>query len=200
MLSFTKMPSRQFIWGLLVVPVILVGGTMTVVKITTDHLLYLDATATARSWARYLTESLTDLPQIASGERPSSASMAFFSAAQKSGEVFRYEIFNREGYSMLSSDRARIALVDLSEYNAEAARSSATGGPVVDVREGRSPDMPSFFAEAYVPVPVGGRPVAIVAAYVDQTQERDDFYRAFLLAAAALCGLMVLSFGIPAIA
>jgi len=173
---------------------------MMVVKVTTDHLLYRDATTTAHSWARYLTESVADLAQIASGEQPSSASMAFFSATQKSGEVFRYVIFNREGYSMLASDRDRIALVDLSEYSAEAARSGATASPVVDVKEGRSSDLPPFFAEAYVPVLVDGRPVAVVAAYVDQTQQRDDFYRAFLMAAAALCGLMVLSFGIPAVA
>jgi diguanylate cyclase (GGDEF)-like protein len=147
-----------------------------------------------------LTESVTDLGQIASGEQPSAASMAFFRVAQKSGAVFRYEIFNVNGYSMLVSDRDGIVLPDLSEYSADAARSSATGGPVVDAKEGRMPDLPPFFAQAYVPVLVGGRPVAVVAAYVDLTGQRDDFYNAFLVAAAALCGLTLLSFGIPAIA
>ncbi len=37
----------------------------------------------------------------------------------------------------------------------------------------RSADRPSFFAEAYVPVLDGRRPIAVVAAYVDQTAERD---------------------------
>src|SRR5580658_9566269 len=105
MTSAIKMSLRQYVGGLLIVLVILAGGIMTVVKVTTDYLLYRDATATARNWARYLTESVADLAQIASGEQPSAASMAFFSAAQKSGAVFRYEIFNREGYSMLASDR-----------------------------------------------------------------------------------------------
>jgi hypothetical protein len=89
---------------------------------------------------------------------------------------------------MLVSDRDGIVLPDLSEYSADAARSSAIVGPVVDAKEGRMPDLPSFFAEAYVPVLVGGRPVAVVAAYVDLTGQRDDFYNAFLVAAAALCG------------
>jgi len=94
--------------------------------------------------------------------------MAFFRTAQKSGAVFRYEIFNINGYSMLVSDRNGLALADLSEYSTDAARSGARGDPVVDVKEGRMPDLPSFFASAYVPVLVGGRPVAVVAAYVDR--------------------------------
>ena len=200
MLSFIKMTRRQYVFGLLIVLVILAGGIMMIVKVTTDYLLYRDATSIARNWARYLTESVTDLPQIAAGEQPSAASVAFFRAAQKSGTVFRYEIFNREGYSMLASDRDKITVLDVSEYSADAARSIAIGAPVVDVKEGRSPGLPSFFAEAYVPVLVGGRPVAIVAASVDQTAQRDDFYEVFLMAAAALCGLTALSFVIPAIA
>jgi diguanylate cyclase (GGDEF)-like protein len=51
-----------------------------------------------------------------------------------------------------------------------------------------------------VPVLVGERTVAIVAAYVDQTDERNRFYRTFLVAAATLCLLTGLSFGFPAIA
>jgi diguanylate cyclase (GGDEF)-like protein len=200
MLSFIKMSFWQSVGGLLIAFIILVGAIMTGVKRNSDYLLYRDATAIARNWARYLTESVTDLGQIASGEQPSAASMAFFRVAQKSGAVFRYEIFNVNGYSMLVSDRDGVVLPDLSEYDADAARSSATGGPVVDAKEGRTPDLPSFFAEAFVPVLVGGRPVAVVAAYVDQTEQRDDFRKAFLSGAARLCALTVLSFGIPAIA
>jgi diguanylate cyclase (GGDEF)-like protein len=200
MLSFKTMWFWQFVGGLLIALMILIGIIITGVKRNTDYLLYRDATTTARKWARYLTESVADLGQIASGEQPSAASMAFFRTAQKSGAVFRYEIFNVNGYSMLVSDRDGVAIVDLSEYSAAAARSSAIGGPVVDAKEGRTPDLPSFFAEAYVPVLVGGRPVAVVAAYVDLTGQRDDFHKAFLTGAAKLCALTVLAFGIPAIA
>jgi diguanylate cyclase (GGDEF)-like protein len=200
MSSFNKMWFWQFVGGLLIALIILIGVIITGVKRNTDYLLYRDATTIARNWAQYLTENVTDLGQIASGEQPSAASLAFFRVAQKPGSVFRYEIFNVNGYSMLVSDHDGDVLPDLSEYSADAARSSATGGPVVDAKEGRTPDLPSFFAQAYVPVLVGGRPVAIVAAYVDQTEQRDDFYKAFLTGAAKLCGLTVLSFGIPAIA
>ena len=178
----------------------LVGSTWATVKFTCDYLLYQNATSTAHHWAQFLVESIGDLEQIAAGEQPSNASMAFFSATQKSHDVFRFEIFNRDGYSQLVSDHGTIALVDLSEYSADAARSIATGRAVVSVKEGQSPDLPLFFARAYVPVVVDQRPIAIVAAYVDQTENRDNFYSTVLIGAASLCLLTGLAFAIPAIA
>jgi diguanylate cyclase (GGDEF)-like protein len=179
---------------------ILVGGTWATVRITTNHLLYQDATSNARSWALYLAENVADLEQIASGEQPSAASMAFFESARRAGQVFRYEIFNREGYSQLISKDGMIALVELSEFSNDAVRSLQTAQPVVDVREGRSPDVPAFYARAYVPVLVNGRPIAVVAAYVNQTEERNDFYRSFAIAATCLCLITALAFAVPTIA
>ncbi|RXT33570.1 putative bifunctional diguanylate cyclase/phosphodiesterase [Bradyrhizobium betae] len=178
---------------------LLLGVGMTL-KITTDHLLRQDATSTARSWAQFLGTSVTDLEQIAGGEQPSAASIAFFLSARNSGEVFHYEIFNRNGYSQLVSTRDKIALVDLSEYSPDAARSIADGQPIVDVRKGNSVDQPAFFARAYVPVRADGRHIAVVAAYVDETEQRRSFHNAFLIAAAFLCLLSGLAFSIPAVA
>jgi diguanylate cyclase (GGDEF)-like protein len=200
MLLIAKMSVRRNIVLFFAVLGLLVGGTWMTVKITTDHLLYQDATSIAQSWARFLAVSVTDLEQIASGEQPSAASMTFLQSARKSGEVFRYEIFNRDGYSQLVSERDKIALVDLSEHSADAVRSVTTGQPLVDVNEGNSADQPAFFARAYVPVLVEGRAIAVVAAYVDETAQRKNFYDTFLTAAASLCLLTGLAFAIPAIA
>ncbi len=179
---------------------LLIGGTLVAVKMTTDYLLYQSATSDARSWAGFMAKSIADLEPIAAGELPSAASMSFFQWAQKSDQVFRYEIFNREGYSQLVADHNRIVLLTLSEYSAAAARAGMTGRPVVETKEGNSPELPSFYARAYVPVLVDQVPIAVVAAYVDQTQERDRVHYAFLLAAVSLCLLSGLSFGVPAIA
>jgi diguanylate cyclase (GGDEF)-like protein len=178
----------------------LIGGTLAAVKVTTDYLLYQRATSDARSWAGFMAKSIADLEPIAAGELPSGASMSFFQWAQKSDQVFRYEIFNREGYSQLTADHNKIALLTLSEYSAAAARAGTTGRPVVEAKEGNPPDLPSFYARAYVPVLVDQTPIAVVAAYVDQTQERDRVHHAFLLAAASLCLLSGLCFGVPAVA
>jgi diguanylate cyclase (GGDEF)-like protein len=183
-----------------VVLCVLIGSAWAVVKITAEHLLYQDATAAARDWAHYLAENVTDLEQIAGGQPPSVASMAFFHGTGRSGQIFRYEIFNRQGYSQLVSNHGEVSLFDLSEFSADAASSIKARQPIVDAKAGHSADLPSFYAQAYVPVIINHRPIAIVAAYIDQTEERDNFYRASLIAAISLCLLIALSFLIPAIA
>lgn len=192
-------PQRNIVTIVAALAILLTGTGMTL-KITTDHLLRQDAMSTARSWASFLAASVTDLEQIAGGEQPSAASLRFFLSARNSGEVFHYEIFNRNGYSQLVSTREKIALVDLSEYSPDAARSVVDGRPIVDVREGSSPDRPAFFARAYVPVQTDGRLTAVVAAYVDETEQRKNVHNTFLTAAVFLCLLSGLAFSIPAIA
>jgi diguanylate cyclase (GGDEF)-like protein len=178
---------------------LLIGGILVGTKVTTDYLLYQDATSTARNWARLLAATVTDLEQIAAGEEPTKASMTLFEWAQKAGQVFRYEIYNREGYSQLVSDHG-VTQVNLSTFSPEAVRALATDGPIVDVRAGILAGKPKFYGLAYVPVIVDNRAVAIVAAYVDETEKHDLFYRTSLIAALSLCALAALSFGLPALA
>jgi diguanylate cyclase (GGDEF)-like protein len=177
---------------------LMVGGIWIGLKATTDHLLYADATSTARSWARLLAATVTDLEQIASGEQPSSESIAIFRWAQKAGEVFRYEIYNPQGYSQLVAEHG-VTQVNLSEFSADAARAVATNYPVVDVRVGIPPARPKFYAQAYVPVLVDGQAIAIVGAYVDEAEKYRLFYRTFLIAAISLCLGAALLFGLPAV-
>jgi diguanylate cyclase (GGDEF)-like protein len=179
---------------------ILAAGTWFTVKVTTDHLIDTDATTSARDWANFVAANVKDLEQIANGEQPSSSSLAFFEATRKAGQVYRYLIFNREGYSQLVADHDRIALVDLSEFNTEAARAGQRGQPQVSIKTGAAADQPSHFAEAYVPVMVNGRPVAIVAAFVNETEQRSNFFYDFMVAAISLCLLTGAAFGIPAVA
>src|SRR6202161_2795179 len=126
---------------------LLIGGIWVGTKITTDYLLYKDATEGARGWAHLLAETFPYLEQIAAGESPTTASMTLFEWAQKAGQVFRYEIYNREGYSQLVSDHG-VTQVNLSTYSAEAVRALATNGPIVDVRAGTL-GKPKFYAQAY---------------------------------------------------
>ena len=155
---------KSTIGALVVVFGLLILGTWVTAKLTINSLLDQGATSTAQKWARFLVANIGDLEQIAAGERPSTASMYFFKAAQKSGDVFRYEIFNREGYSQLISDAKSIRLVDLSQYSAEAARSLSTGQPIVDTIDGGTAGWPAFYARAYLPIVADQRVLAIVAA------------------------------------
>jgi len=178
----------------------LVSGTWATVRITTRHLLDEEAKNTARDWASFLVANVSDLQQIAAGERPSERSLAFFQAARASGLVFRYIIYNREGYSQLVSDRNGVSFVDVSTLSDRAVQAIETGMPVIDTKTGSSPDMPKYYVEAFVPVRVGRTPIAIVSAYVDQTSQRASFAKEIIGASLALCGLTALSFGVPALA
>src|SRR3984885_3492846 len=190
---------RRGVAVLLTALCLLIGGIWVGTKITTDYLLYKDATEGARDWARLLAETVPDLEQIAAGESPTRASMTLFEWAQKAGQVFRYEIYNREGYSQLVSDHG-VTQVNLSTYSDEAVRALATNGPIVDVRAGILAGKPKFYGLAYVPVIVDDRAGAIVAAYDDETEKHNLFYRTSLMAALSLCALAALSFGFPALA
>jgi len=200
MASLENTPIWRYVGMLVVILAMLMGGTWMTVKLTTEYLLYQNATHTAENWAQYLAANVSDLEQIAAGETPSSASIDFIKSARRAGEVFRYIIFNRYGYSILRSDRDKVTPVDLSEYSAAAANSIKGSHPIVDAKSGQGPGQPSYFSEAYVPVLIGGRPVAAVAAFMDQTYEHKIFYRTFLIAAASLCLLTAFSFGLPALA
>ena len=178
----------------------LAAGTWFTVKVTTEHLIDTDATTNARDWANFVAANVKDLEQIANGEQPSSSSLAFFEATRKAGQVYRYLIFNREGYSQLVADNDHIALVDLSEFNSDAARAGERGQPQVNIKTGAADNQPAHFAEAYVPVMVNGRPVAIVAAFVNETEQRSNFFYDFMVAAISLCLLTGGAFGIPAVA
>ena len=191
---------RRAAWLFIVVLAVLVGGTWSTVKLTTDYLLNQSAKDTARDWGRFLATNVTDFEQIAAGEQPSTASLAFFQAARNGGQVFRYVVYNREGYSQLVSDANGISLVDVSEFSPEAAAAAKSGSSIVDIKSANSADMPQDFAAAFVPVRVDGLPVAIVASYVDQTKQRATILQVILGASVALCCLTGLSFGIPAVA
>jgi diguanylate cyclase (GGDEF)-like protein len=179
---------------------ILLASTWLTANLLTRHLLNEDATNNARKWAEFLAINVPDLEQIANGELPSVASRTFFEATRKAGEVSRYVIFNRDGYSQLQSDRSGVAPVDLSEFSAQAASAAKTGQPVVSVEAAQSRGHSTYLADAFVPVTIDGRTVATVDATVDETELRDRFYGATLLASVLLSALTGLSFGAPAIA
>jgi len=191
---------RRAIALLVFVVAVLTAGTWMAVKLTTDQLIHDDARTSARDWAQFLAANVDDLQQIAAGEPPSAASMTFLEQARKAGRVFRYVIYNRQGYSQLVADRQSIGPVGLSEFSPDAAQSIATRQTIINISEATVIGAPAYFAHAYVPVLVDGEPIATVAAFVDETEQRAKFRVTFLIAAVSLCCLTVLSFGVPAIA
>jgi diguanylate cyclase (GGDEF)-like protein len=175
-------------------------GVWQVLKSTVDNLLYWDATAAAESWAKYVAENVTDLEDIADGQPPSAESMAFLIRTQQIRHVFGFEILNLYGNVQLTSDGSKISSVRGTVHNDAAKRAAELGRPVISVKEGTPPIRPRIYSEAYLPVIVDGRPQAVVAAYVDLSEQREHFRRAFSFAALALCLLISGAVGIPTVA
>ena len=184
---------------LVIAVVILAAGTAMTVKLTTDHLIDDDARTDANDWAQFIAENVPDLKQIAAGELPNASSMAFLQATRKYGQVFRFVIFNRQGYSQLTGDREKIGLVGASEFSAEAAHAIATGQTIIDISNGKTANLPEHLVGAYVPIIVNGEPIAAVAAFVDETQAHSQHFSDIMIAAVALCLTVALAFGVPAI-
>jgi diguanylate cyclase (GGDEF)-like protein len=175
-------------------------GVWQVLKITIDDLLYWDATAAAESWARYVAENVADLDDIADGQPPSAESMGFFIRTQQIRHVFGFEITNFYGNVQLRSDGSKISSVGGSVHSDAASLAAKLGQPVISVKEGTPPVRPRIYSEAYLPVVINGSPRAVVAAYVDLSEQRDHFREAFSYAALALSLLIGCAVGIPTIA
>jgi diguanylate cyclase (GGDEF)-like protein len=175
-------------------------GVGVVLKKTVDYLLYWDATAAAESWARYVAENVTDLEDIAAGAQPSAESMAFLIRTQQIRYVFGFEIINSFGNVQIFSDGSKISSIHGAVHSDTAARAVTLGEPIISVNEGTPPVRPKIYSEAYLPIIVDGRPKAVVAAFVDLSEQRDHFRKAFLLAALALFLLISGAVGIPTIA
>jgi diguanylate cyclase (GGDEF)-like protein len=175
-------------------------GVGQILKSTVDNLLYWDATAAAESWAKYVVDNVTDIEEIAGGQPPSAESMAFFIRTQQIRHVIGFEIINLYGNVQLASDGSKISNIRGSVHSDVAERAASSGHPIISVKEGIPPFRPKFYSEAYLPVVVDGRRQAIVAAFVDLTEQHDHFRKAFLFAALALCLLISAVVGIPTIA
>ena len=187
----------------LVSAAVLFGGIIGIgatLEITVDYLLQWDARASAESWAKYVAENVTDIEEIAAGQQPSAESMNFFVRTQQIRNVFGFEIIDLQGNVQLVSDGAKISSVGGKIHDATAQRAAKLDRPIIAVKNGIPPLRPRNYSEAYLPVVIDGRPQAVVAAYVDLTDQYDHFHKAFLLAAVALCVLSGAGVSIPTIA
>jgi hypothetical protein len=147
-----------------------------------------------------LAADITDLEQIVARKQPSKESLAFLDAASKTGDVFRYVIYDRAGYSLLVSDAGGVSFVDIPVLSHEAEETVLSGVPLVDTKSAAARDLPPYFSEAFVPVSVGDRPVAIVAAFIDESSRHANSSAQILWASVALCVLIGVAFGVPAVA
>jgi diguanylate cyclase (GGDEF)-like protein len=189
--------------GSALVALVVIGfgvGVAKVLQSTVDYLIYWDATAAAESWARYVAENVADIEDIAEGQAPSGESMAFFIRTQQIRNVFGFEIINLHGNVQLTSDGSKISSPRGTIHSDTAARAAELGRPIISLKQGNPPVRPKIYSEAYLPVIINGQLQAVVAAYVDLSEQQDHFRKAFLVAGSALFLLISVAAGIPTVA
>jgi hypothetical protein len=124
------------------------------------------ATRYAEGWAEYHQGRILDYWKASGETAPSAHDIEALAAA---GDVFRFKLFDAEGFLVLVSDditnRHDISAGGASENAVEVI---ATGEPLVEVNDGRgNPDRPDVYVEAYVPLMVDGRLAGVSEVYVD---------------------------------
>jgi diguanylate cyclase (GGDEF)-like protein len=201
-MPFRARSSRGSLTVLAAALALVTGGTWGIQSVAIERLLVLDAVSTAHDWASYLAQSVDDLEQIAQGDEPTAASRSLLRRIQKVGSIFRFNVFDPRGRLRLSGGSTAIPAdaPTIRQHNPAAAAALTAGQPFTAAKTGTPPQSPAFFTEAYAPVTLDGRTIAIVEVYVDQTEKRRLFHDTFLLAGLALSGLTALAFGIPAVA
>lgn len=182
--------------GVLLFLIASIGG---VLKYTVEHLLYSDATAAAESWAKYVVENVDDIGDIANGAQASAESMNFFIRTQQIRNVFGFEITDLQGNVQLISDGWKITSPHGAIRDEAAARVGKSGRLIIEVKEGTPPLRPLHYSQAYLPVGDGAAR-AVVAAYVDLTENYNKFRNVFLVSVLTLCLLTGAGVSIPLIA
>jgi diguanylate cyclase (GGDEF)-like protein len=180
---------------------VLVAAGLVAAQQSVNHLLHRDAVATGERWAHFLAQKLDDLEAIAGGAEPSEESRATLQQLRDFGLVYRYKIFAPDGRLVLSSEELAEGIdpaTRLDEHNPTAARVVERGEISAVAKEGEAPRHPPFFAEAYAPVVIGGRTIAVVETYVDQTEKRREYSALFVYAVLSIGLFTALAFGVPA--
>jgi signal transduction histidine kinase len=133
----------------------------------------------------------------------SAPDQAFINNLHKSGEMFRFNLFDHAGRLAFISDSRNPDVrftATLAGHNEKALEALLKGNSYSEISDGSGKaDRPEIYAETYVPVIRNGLRIAVIETYLDVTKFRDELFGSFLVFAAQLTGLITLSLIIPGI-
>lgn len=168
-----------------------------------DHAVSKDARTKAEDWAKYFINTMPDLDRLLVVGKLDDRQTNVVSTAAKVGNVFRFKLYDPKGKTILESDPETFERTADSDHIDDDALDVVTSKTsMVSINSGTNErNMPSLYAEAYVPVlSADGALRAIVETYVDQTKTAQFFKRTFGVLTIGLALGMALAFGIPMLA
>lgn len=173
------------------------------VNYAVDRAVSIDARTKADDWAKYFINTLPDLDHLLTSGKLDDRQAAVVATAANVGNVFRFKIYDAKGNTVLESDaetfdrEAEADHIDDDAFDVVNSKQS-----IISLNDGtRERNMPSLYAEAYVPVlKANGDLRTIIETYVDETKIAAFFKTTFQTLAIVLGLGMAFAFGAPTLA
>lgn len=156
----------------------------------------------ALHWGVYIASHIPDIETIFATGMTTQAQRDAIVGMREMGDVFRFALYNTDGRIVVLSDED----FDMSHMGVgaridpEPMHVLTTGSPIVEVFDGSdTPERPTVFAEAYVPViNVYGQTIGIAHVYVDATRTVAYFSDSFESFGLLVSVLSAVLFMVPA--
>lgn len=198
--------NRQDVRGFAIIGTLialLAGATYFIISGAVERQIQIAAEQTAEDWADYFAEKITDIEEITAGRQPNPKSIALIEELMETSKVFRFKIFDAEGYlTYISDDGHEPAnyVPRLESHNEKAEQAVASGESFTKVATGTPPERPMLYAETYMPIVKNGKTIAVVEVYVDETRNMMAYRKSFSIAILSTLVIVVVAFGAPATA
>jgi len=158
-------------------------------------LLRQDALETAHAW-RNFAEKKFNLP---SSENAVSSPLPPH-ISQRSGENFRYRLFDLDGDLIYDSGKGQntaLAKRNPPEFKSSGWSALLNGESLVQILRDSVSEPGATYADVFVPVIENGKTRGVVEVNIDQTLKAERFDKVFQITALVTVALLVLGIGIP---
>ncbi len=138
-------------------------------------LLEAEATRESQVWATHLAKHVSDLPQIAMGQRPSAATLSFLAKSQGLGGVYSFRVYDVNGLLKLRTDDLSKTLSrdqPMSRIDGEFVAAFEKGASLTIAHRGRAIGEPRYFAASLLPISLKGKPIGWLVTRVDQSERQ----------------------------
>ena len=161
-----------------------------------------DAQAAARSWSDSLLGRIGDIRALFDGDPITARTQGVLNEASRSGDIYRYRLWDKSGRLLYTGERIRSAYTPsslASRCGQSLALSILSGMPLTTLETGKLASEPKSFAVSFIPIEQEGGVIGVVETYLDQTSGQNFYRYSSLLSESILAIAILLAGGVPAL-
>jgi diguanylate cyclase (GGDEF)-like protein len=185
---------------LAVIVLLLAFGGVKLGERVGTNLLRGDGEDTTAAWAASLLGSAVDLPAVAQGAEPSDDTRHLLRDAILTGDIYRYQIWDRSGRLVLGFERLASAPVSgtLAERRGQAeADRILSGHGFTETHQEGSSENPPYFAISFIPIRQNGVVVGAFEVYLDQSADFELYHGSLRITECIIAIAVLLAGGLP---